>query len=245
MSLSPVFSRRAWWCTRPIATQRGQWLAPSEVRVEADGEGRRAFLLEGDEPVEIGPIEKMSKSKRNTVDPDEIIATYGADTARWFMLSDSPPGARRDLDGGGRPGRLQADAAAMAPDLRHRPRRRRGASGAAGGIPAMKRGAFAASPMRRSPRSRTISSGCASMSASRRSTSSPTSSARRWEQSRRRRSPTICACLRRGRRHPRPLLCADDAPPCRRMLGSARPQDVRRAEPVAGRRPQPDPVAPT
>jgi leucyl-tRNA synthetase len=41
--------------------------------------------------VEIGPTEKMSKSKRNTIDPDEIIATYGADTARWFMLSDSPP----------------------------------------------------------------------------------------------------------------------------------------------------------
>jgi leucyl-tRNA synthetase len=69
----------------------GRWLAPSEIRVEGDGEGRRAFLLEGDEPVEIGPTEKMSKSKRNTVDPDEIIATYGADTARWFMLSDSPP----------------------------------------------------------------------------------------------------------------------------------------------------------
>jgi leucyl-tRNA synthetase len=43
------------------------------------------------EPIEIGPIEKMSKSKRNTVDPDEIIAAFGADTARWFMLSDSPP----------------------------------------------------------------------------------------------------------------------------------------------------------
>ena len=42
-------------------------------------------------PVEIGPIEKMSKSKRNTVDPDDIIGSYGADTARWFMLSDSPP----------------------------------------------------------------------------------------------------------------------------------------------------------
>ena len=69
----------------------GQWLAPSEVRVEADGEARRAFALDGDEPVEIGPTEKMSKSKRNTVDPDEIISTYGADTARWFMLSDSPP----------------------------------------------------------------------------------------------------------------------------------------------------------
>jgi leucyl-tRNA synthetase len=41
--------------------------------------------------VGIGPIEKMSKSKRNTVDPSDIIKTYGADTARWFMLSDSPP----------------------------------------------------------------------------------------------------------------------------------------------------------
>jgi leucyl-tRNA synthetase len=37
------------------------------------------------------PIEKMSKSKKNVVDPDEIVSTYGADTARWFMLSDSPP----------------------------------------------------------------------------------------------------------------------------------------------------------
>ncbi|MBX4377695.1 class I tRNA ligase family protein, partial [Mycobacterium tuberculosis] len=41
--------------------------------------------------VEIGSIEKMSKSKKNVVDPDDIIASYGADTARWFMLSDSPP----------------------------------------------------------------------------------------------------------------------------------------------------------
>ena len=41
--------------------------------------------------VDIGPIEKMSKSKKNVVDPDDIIASYGADTARWFMLSDSPP----------------------------------------------------------------------------------------------------------------------------------------------------------
>jgi leucyl-tRNA synthetase len=69
----------------------GQWLAPSEVRVETEGETRRAFLADDGEPVEIGPMEKMSKSKRNTIDPDEIIATYGADTARWFMLSDSPP----------------------------------------------------------------------------------------------------------------------------------------------------------
>jgi leucyl-tRNA synthetase len=69
----------------------GRWVAPSEVRIEADASGRRAFALKGEAPIEIGPIEKMSKSKRNTVDPDEIIASYGADTARWFMLSDSPP----------------------------------------------------------------------------------------------------------------------------------------------------------
>jgi leucyl-tRNA synthetase len=69
----------------------GRWIAPSELRIEANAEGRRALMLEGGAEVEIGPIEKMSKSKRNTVDPDDIIATYGADTARWFMLSDSPP----------------------------------------------------------------------------------------------------------------------------------------------------------
>jgi leucyl-tRNA synthetase len=48
-------------------------------------------VIEAGEEVSIGPIEKMSKSKRNTVDPDDIIATYGADVARGFMLSDSPP----------------------------------------------------------------------------------------------------------------------------------------------------------
>ncbi len=65
----------------------GKWVAPAEVRIE----GGKAFKLDGGEAVEIGSIEKMSKSKRNTIDPDEIIASYGADTARWFMLSDSPP----------------------------------------------------------------------------------------------------------------------------------------------------------
>ena len=69
----------------------GAWIAPAEVRLEPGPEGRRAILIEGGVEIEIGPIEKMSKSKRNTVDPDDIIATYGADTARWFMLSDSPP----------------------------------------------------------------------------------------------------------------------------------------------------------
>jgi leucyl-tRNA synthetase len=69
----------------------GEWAAPAEVKVESEGDDRRATLIETGEPLAIGPIEKMSKSKRNTVDPDEIIASYGADVARWFMLSDSPP----------------------------------------------------------------------------------------------------------------------------------------------------------
>jgi leucyl-tRNA synthetase len=69
----------------------GKWIAPGELRFETSEKGRRAFLIETGEEVEIGAIEKMSKSKRNTVDPDDIIASYGADTARLFVLSDSPP----------------------------------------------------------------------------------------------------------------------------------------------------------
>jgi leucyl-tRNA synthetase len=74
----------------------GTFAAPAEVKIETDGDVRRASLIATGEPVEIGPIEKMSKSKRNTVDPDDIIETYGADVARWFMLSDSPP--ERDVE---------------------------------------------------------------------------------------------------------------------------------------------------
>ncbi|SED07227.1 leucyl-tRNA synthetase [Rhizobiales bacterium GAS188] len=69
----------------------GSWLSPAEVTISNEGGVRRAVNAATGEPVGIGSIEKMSKSKRNTVDPDDIIDTYGADTARWFMLSDSPP----------------------------------------------------------------------------------------------------------------------------------------------------------
>lgn len=72
-------------------TTDGNWVSPTEVEVRSEGSDRKAFLLGTDTPVSIGSIEKMSKSKRNTIDPDDIISTYGADTARWFMLSDSPP----------------------------------------------------------------------------------------------------------------------------------------------------------
>ncbi|QDC01221.1 leucine--tRNA ligase [Mesorhizobium sp. 8] len=67
------------------------WVTPAEVKVEDFDGTRKAFMLSDGAPVEIGAIEKMSKSKKNVVDPDDIIGSYGADTARWFMLSDSPP----------------------------------------------------------------------------------------------------------------------------------------------------------
>ncbi len=69
----------------------GEWVAPADIRIEEVDGKRRAFLLEGGDEVSIGSIEKMSKSKKNVVDPDDIIASYGADTARFFVLSDSPP----------------------------------------------------------------------------------------------------------------------------------------------------------
>lgn len=65
----------------------GDWVLPSDVVLDTNG----ARHLTTNEPITVGAVEKMSKSKKNVVDPDEIVATYGADTARWFMLSDSPP----------------------------------------------------------------------------------------------------------------------------------------------------------
>ena len=67
------------------------WFAPGEVERSGDG----ASLKADGGPVDIGRVIKMSKSKKNVVDPDEIVAKYGADAIRWFMLSDSPP--ERDL----------------------------------------------------------------------------------------------------------------------------------------------------
>ena len=76
---------------RKEGSNKIEWLQPSELRIEEIEGERKAYDLETGVEVTIGGIEKMSKSKRNVVDPDEIIAIYGADTARWFMLSDSPP----------------------------------------------------------------------------------------------------------------------------------------------------------
>ncbi len=78
---------------RPAAAagEKPQWLSPDEIVLEGDGATRTARSAESGEPVKIGPVEKMSKSKKNVVDLDAFISDYGADTARWFVLSDSPP----------------------------------------------------------------------------------------------------------------------------------------------------------
>jgi leucyl-tRNA synthetase len=70
---------------------RTVYYAPEEISREAE----RALLAADGGAVEIGRVVKMSKSKKNVVDPDTIVARYGADAVRWFMLSDSPP--ERDL----------------------------------------------------------------------------------------------------------------------------------------------------
>jgi leucyl-tRNA synthetase len=70
----------------------GSWLSPDEVKREGDD----WIHIESGHPVTPGRVEKMSKSKRNTVDPEPILDKYGADAVHWFMLSDSPP--ERDLE---------------------------------------------------------------------------------------------------------------------------------------------------
>ena len=72
-------------------SENGDWLTPAEVRIEGEGAARKAVSIATGRPVEIGPVEKMSKSSKNVVDPDDIIAHYGADTARLYIVSDSPP----------------------------------------------------------------------------------------------------------------------------------------------------------
>ena len=73
-------------------SESGGWLLPEEIEKRDDG----IFEIGTQRPVTIGSVEKMSKSKKNVVDPLQIIADYGADCARWFTLSDSPP--ERDFE---------------------------------------------------------------------------------------------------------------------------------------------------
>ena len=95
--------------TEPFASLFTQGMVTHETYLSQDDAGRTTWhgpaeidfahpepvLREGGMPVTVGRVEKMSKSKKNVVDPEDIVARYGADALRWFMLSDSPP--ERDL----------------------------------------------------------------------------------------------------------------------------------------------------
>ncbi len=78
-------------CHETYKDPDGKWLTPDEVKPVSGG-----YETADARPVTIGPSIKMSKSKKNVVDPDDIIDQYGADTARWFVMSDSPP--ERDVE---------------------------------------------------------------------------------------------------------------------------------------------------
>jgi leucyl-tRNA synthetase len=71
--------------------QNGDWVEPIALEFVIEGDSRRARLIETGEPVAIGDVVKMSKSKKNTIAPEDIFDTYGVDAARLFVLSDSPP----------------------------------------------------------------------------------------------------------------------------------------------------------
>ncbi|MDA9696667.1 leucine--tRNA ligase [Candidatus Pelagibacter sp.] len=75
-------------CHETYKDQNNKWISPDEIEIK---DGKKVIKNKPDHLVKVGPSESMSKSKRNTVDPEKIIQIYGADSARLFILSDSPP----------------------------------------------------------------------------------------------------------------------------------------------------------
>jgi leucyl-tRNA synthetase len=74
-------------CHETYKDKNNNWVSPDEI-INKDG---KKYLKNTEEPVKVGPSESMSKSKKNTIDPEKIIKNYGADSVRIFILSDSPP----------------------------------------------------------------------------------------------------------------------------------------------------------
>ncbi|MDA7686382.1 leucine--tRNA ligase, partial [Candidatus Pelagibacter sp.] len=75
-------------CHETYKDAKNNWVSPEEIELI---EGKKVLKKDNSIEVKIGPIESMSKSKKNTIDPEEIINNYGADAVRLFILSDSPP----------------------------------------------------------------------------------------------------------------------------------------------------------
>ena len=75
-------------CHETYKDKNNNWISPDEIEVR---NGKKVLKKNQSEEIKIGPSESMSKSKKNTIDPEKIIEMYGADSARLFILSDSPP----------------------------------------------------------------------------------------------------------------------------------------------------------
>ena len=76
-------------CHETYKDENNNWLSPDEV--ETINGQKKVEKKDQNKKVKVGPSESMSKSKKNTIDPEKIIENYGADAARLFILSDSPP----------------------------------------------------------------------------------------------------------------------------------------------------------
>jgi leucyl-tRNA synthetase len=75
-------------CHETYKDQKGKWVSPDEIKKNDNNEFVK--ILDNSKII-VGPSESMSKSKKNVIDPENMIKTYGADAVRWFILSDSPP----------------------------------------------------------------------------------------------------------------------------------------------------------
>ena len=75
-------------CHETYKDPENNWISPDEIEIK---NGEKVLKKDNSIQIKIGPIESMSKSKKNTIDPEKIINTYGADSVRLFILSDSPP----------------------------------------------------------------------------------------------------------------------------------------------------------
>ncbi len=75
-------------CHETYKDENNKWISPDEVFTE---NGKDFFKIKDKKKISVGPSESMSKSKKNTIDPEKIMDQYGADAVRFFILSDSPP----------------------------------------------------------------------------------------------------------------------------------------------------------